>query len=329
LRLLAGHSAAACTVARVESVLQLALNGVLYGFLAWVVLVFVQLSDLFSTLFGLRGAHDYRQRGRQARQRTTEYFLAIPVVLALLIIFALGIDYAGRLLFDKGHVRDGLIVLVVLVFFAFFAGLVIVYLVSRAETPTYATLRSNLIEDAELRLTRTKVEAWRAQLGEIDAKDRQIRLGVRDRAVMRRTRLELREIAERFREVPPAGLDALRAIRLPYAWAYLWRGNALRVVPPLLAVLLVAVGIAITVVDPSQLGIPASFVLAVAVSGFLAVASSRASLASKAAWHAVNLKQRAEAEDLLLELERSTRKGVTGLGDRVTRALQILREQEK
>jgi hypothetical protein len=313
----------------VESVIQLALNGVLYGFLFWVVLLFVQLSDLLSTLFDLRGAHDYRRRGRQARRRTTEYFWAIPVVFALGIGFALGIDYASRLLFDKGYLRDGLIVLVVLLFFAFLAGLIIVYLVSRAETPTYATLRANLIEDAELRLTRSQVDALRAQLGEIDAKQRHIRLGVRDRAVMNRTRAELKRIAENFRAVPPAGLDALRSIRLPYAWAYLWRGNGLRVVPPLLAILLFALGVFVAVFDQRELFVAGGLLVAAAVSAFLAVASARASLAAKAAWHAVHLKQRSEAEDLLIELEKSTRKGVTGLGDRVTRALQILREQEK
>jgi hypothetical protein len=313
----------------VESVIQLALNGVLYGFLLWVVSLFVQLSDLLSTLFDLRGAHDYRRRGRQARRRTTEYFWAIPVVFALGIGFALGIDYASRLLFDKGFVRDGLIVLVVLLFFAFFAGLIIVYLVSRAETPTYATLRATLIEDAEQRLTRGHVDSLRAQLGEIDTKQRHIRLGVRDRAVMSRTRAELKRIAEQFRAVPPAGLVALRSIRLSYAWAYLWRGNGLRVLPPVLATLLFALDVFISVFDHSHLLVAAGLLLAVAVSSFLAVASARASLAAKAAWHAVHLKQRAEAEDLLLEFERSTRKGVTGLGDRVTRALQILREQEK
>jgi hypothetical protein len=43
----------------------------------------------------------------------------------------------------------------------------------------------------------------------------------------------------------------------------------------------------------------------------------------------VYLKQRSEVEDLLIELEKSSRKGVAGLGDRVTRALQILREQQE
>jgi len=70
-------------------------------------------------------------------------------------------------------------------------------------------------------------------------------------------------------------------------------------------------------------------VLGVAVTSGLALTSARASLASKTAWHAVYLKQRSEVEDLLIELEKSSRKGVAGLGDRVTRALQILREQQE
>jgi hypothetical protein len=313
----------------VESLVPLALNILLYAFLAWVLLFALQLSDLFASLVDMRGAHDYRLKRRAAQRRVTEYFWGIPVVFTLVLGFSLGIDYAARLLFDDSRTRDGLIVISILLFVAFAAGIAIVYALGRVDTLSYATLRANLAEDSELRLSGAQIEAFRAQLDEIDVKQRRIRLGVRDTAGMSRTRAELKNLAEGFRAVPPSGLRAMSVIEWKYARAYLWRGNVLRVVPPILSLLAFVLALAIAIVRPENAGLPVALFAAFAVSSLIAVASARASLASKTAWHAVYLKQRAEVEDLLLELEKASRKGVAGLGDRVARALQILREQQE
>lgn len=314
-----------------DSLLEIAFTVLLYCFLVWALFFALQLSDLFASLVDLRGAHDYRLKNRAARRRVTEYFWSIPVVVTLGLFFALGIDYAGRLLFDESRTRDGLIVLSILLFVSFGAGIGIVFALGRAEATSYAVLRENLEEDAGLRLTRAQLETIRTQLDEVDAKQRHIRLGVGDRASMGRTRTELKDLADRFRAVPPSGLQAVGFIGWPYAWAYLWRGNVLRAFAPLLALLsfLLALGIVIAGGDTSYWWLPATLLVAFVVSSGLALVSARASLASKTAWHAVYLKQRTEVEDLLIELEKSSRKGVAGLGDRVTRALQILREQQQ
>ena len=312
-----------------ESLIPLALNILLYAFLAWVLLFALQLSDLFASLVDMRGAHDYRLKRRAAQRRVTEYFWGIPVVFTLVLGFSLGIDYAARLLFDESRTRDGLIVISILLFVAFAAGIAIVYALGRVDSLSYATLRANLAEDSELRLTGAQIEAFRAQLGEIDGKQRRIRLGVRDTASMIRTRAELKKLAEGFRAVPPSGLRAMSAIQWKYAWAYLWRGNFLRVVPPLLALLAFLLAVAISIVSPEYVGFAVALFPAFLVSSLTSLASARASLASKTAWHAVYLKQRTEVEDLLIELEKASRKGVAGLGDRVARALQILREQQE
>lgn len=314
-----------------DSLLEIAFTVLLYCFLVWVLFFALQLSDLFASLVDLRGAHDYRLKNHAARRRVTEYFWSIPVLVTLGLLFALGIDYAGRLLFDESRTRDGLIVLSVLLFVAFGAGIGIVFALGRAEATSYAVLRENLQEDAGLRLTRAQLEVIRAQLDEVDAKQRHIRLGVRDGAGMRRTRTELNDLADRFRAVPPSGLQAVGFIGWPYAWAYLWRGNVLRVFAPILALISMLLSLAI-VIGSGQAALwwlPVALFVAFVVSAGLAIVSARASLASKTAWHAVYLKQRTEVEDLLIELEKSARKGVAGLGDRVTRALQILREQQE
>lgn len=314
-----------------DSLLEIAFTVLLYCFFVWVLFFALQLSDLFASLVDLRGAHDYRLKNRASRRRVTEYFWSIPVVVTLGLFFALGIDYAGRLLFDESRTREGLIVLSILLFVSFGAGIGIVFALGRAEATSYAVLRENLQEDAGLRLTRGQLETMRAQLDEVDAKQRHIRLGVRDRASMHRTRMELKDLADRFRAVPPSGLQAVAFIGWPYAWAYLWRGNVLRAFPPLLALLAFLLSLAIVIAGGDGLlwWLPAALLVAFVVSSALAIVSARASLASKTAWHAVYLKQRTEVEDLLIELEKASRKGVVGLGDRVTRALQILREQQQ
>ncbi len=312
-----------------ESLIPLALNVLLYAFLAWVLLFALQLSDLFASLVDLRGAHDTRLRERTVRRRVTEYFWSIPVIFTLGLGFALGIDYAGRLLFDESRTRDGLITLAILLFVAFGAGIGIVYALSRGESGSYAVLRENLQDDSAARLSPAQLASFRAQLDEVDRKQRHIRLGVQDRAELPRTRAALNSLADQFRAVPPAGLQAVSAIGWRYAWVYLWRGNLLRVIGPVLALLTFALALVICIASRADWWLPVALFVAFAISSLLALTSARASLASKTAWHAVYLKQRSEVEDLLIELEKAARKGVAGLGDRVARALQILREQQQ
>ena len=180
-----------------------------------------------------------------------------------------------------------------------------------------------------MRLSAAQLASFRAQLDDVDKKQRHIRLGVQDRAGLPRTRAALNALADQFRAVPPAGLQAVSAIGWGYAWVYLWRGNFLRVVGPILSLLTFLLSLVIAIVSLDNVWLPVALFVAFAVSSLLALASARASLASKTAWHAVYLKQRTEVEDLLIELEKAARKGVAGLGDRVARALQILREQQQ
>jgi hypothetical protein len=315
----------------VESLFQTGATVVAYGIGLSFVLVFFQVLDFGSSLLDMRGAHDVKLKGREARRRITEYVWSIPVTVTLGLVLALGVDLAGRFFFEDVNIQGGLIVMAVLVLIALSGGLGILFAIIRAETPSYAALRANLLEDIEERVSSAQIDAFRQQLSQIDEKQRYIRFGLRDRARMRRIRGELNGLADGFRARPPVGLAAYRAIRWRVVWAYLWRGNFLRVVNPVIAT---ATFLLLLV---SMVGLGAwelwwllgLVLLGVIVTSGLALASARASLASKTAWHAVYLKQRSEVEDLLIELEKTSRKGVAGLGDRVTRALQILREQQE
>ncbi len=61
----------------------------------------------------------------------------------------------------------------------------------------------------------------------------------------------------------------------------------------------------------------------------LAAGESWSSLERRRRWHAVHRAQREEVDAELQALERRANRGVPGLGERVSRALQILREQDR
>jgi hypothetical protein len=302
-----------------------------YAIAAVVGLAFFQVLDFINSLLDLRTARDSKIGRRAARRRFTEYFWSIPATVTLGLVLALGVDLAGRQFFDYADIPAGLTTMVVALLIALFGGLGIVYAIIRSETLSYAVLRANLEEDLERRDVGKRLAGYREQLEQVDEKHRKIRFGLRDRSTLRRMRERLNQISERFRDVPPVGIEALRSIPWRYAWVYLWRGNLLRVVPPIIAAagVLLLLSTLVATADWAYWWVLLIGFSVLAISSLLALGSARASLASKTAWHAVYLKQRTEVEDLLIELEKATRKGVAGLGDRVARALQILREQQE
>jgi hypothetical protein len=114
----------------------------------------------------------------------------------------------------------------------------------------------------------------------------------------------------------------------PASWsygslAYLAR-NPLRLLPTL-----VAIGVLVlhAASDHDPGWIVAGAVGAV-VSAALAVAEARAVVAAIGSRGRRVREARREIEATIVELRKTTRKGATGLGDRVTRALQILRDQQ-
>lgn len=122
-----------------------------------------------------------------------------------------------------------------------------------------------------------------------------------------------------------AELDAREAARaIPAgrgATAQLWRVTPWRLAPTVLAIVLVGLAAAYWPLVLPALPLPV-------VTYVLALAAARASVAAASARATVHEQQRAEIEELLDRVSRTARKRVAGLGDRVNRALQILREQQ-
>ncbi|MFZ2965104.1 MAG: hypothetical protein WA006_10540 [Rhodoglobus sp.] len=106
------------------------------------------------------------------------------------------------------------------------------------------------------------------------------------------------------------------------ATVQLWRGSPWRLIPAVLALAPFALAVA-----AEPLAAVASLVLP-AVAYVLALAAARASVAAAGARAVVRDSQRAEIDELLREAAKSSRAPVAGLGDRVRKALHILREQQ-
>ena len=301
----------------------------LAGALAWLVLLVLQLSDLAASLLDVRGAHENGKPGRPARRRYSEYVWTIPLVLLTVILLVMGIFIAT---FSVGYQPAYAVPIIIgCVALAILVGIAVVVAMTRGEQYSYGQLLANLTGDSGQRLTAAQVSLFRSQLEEIDGRRRRIHLGFRDRADVAWLRAELDDLAAAFRVVPPTGLGAVSAVRLQTAHTYLWRGNVIRLVPAFLALLVFGCMVSSVVVSGDAAALPVAMftIVPVIVSYLVALPSARFALAAKVVWHAVNQKQRADAVDRIEEFERSSRKGVTGLGDRVARALQILRDQQE
>ena len=153
----------------------------------------------------------------------------------------------------------------------------------------FAAVRTELLEAPGRKLTTEDIESWRDQIAALDA----------------------REVARSV----PAGRSAT---------LQLWRFTPWRLIPALLALAHILFVVFLPVV-------PFAVVLALplpVIAYVLALAAARASVAAASARAAVHEAQREEIDQLLDTVARASRKRVAGLGDRVNRALQILREQQ-
>jgi hypothetical protein len=153
----------------------------------------------------------------------------------------------------------------------------------------YVRLRDDLVDLAEARLSHEQLDEFRGRLAELD-------------------------VTEAARAVP-AGRSATEQ---------LWRGTPWR-----LALVVIALAPFLLLAWSMQSPLVLIALLLPAMSYLLALAAARASVAAAGARSVVHDQQRAEIVDLLDLATRSSRAPVAGLGDRVRRALQILREQSE
>ena len=267
----------------------------------WLLVALFQLGDVMTVFLDSRTARDRDVPGRIARERTNELFWVVPVAAVVALGIGVGIDQAGRYAqlieaVPGGGVRLGTLDLATL----FLLGLTVIVVgiaaltlaaVAATDHISYSALRREMREYEDERITPKQLDRFKRRLTRVD----------------RRTR---------SRAQPKLFLLTTPSI--------------LR-----LAAILVGIGVVVTVavavsMHPSARTSALVWVSLVApvLSALLALLGIRFGLTSDAAWRRVYVHQRMDILKLLDGFERSTRKRVPGLGDRVANALKILGRQQ-
>lgn len=257
----------------------------------WLLALSLQLADLGTARF------DARLLARGARTVVRLHAVAWVVPLAALVVvgLGLGLDWEARLLFDERDPLAAVVVAIVMLVGLVAAWLAITVAATRPAVDSYRALRDELMDVAGTRVQQERLDEMRARLSGIDDD--------RDRT-------------------PPSPTASTRTVAL---WVF---RRPQRVLPPLAAVLLLVLASVAAAEHPGRGWTIAVAAVAVVLSTVLAIAGARASLVLLNAVRDAQVEYRAEVVHLLAEAEKISKKPVAGLGERVSRALQILREQQ-
>ena len=261
------------------------------AFGVWLVALSFQLADLGTARFDAR----LLARGTRTVVRLHPVAWVIPLAALAVVGLGLGLDWEARLLFDDGEPLAAVVVAILMLVGLVAAWLAITVAATRPAADSYRALRDELIDVAGTRVQQERLDEMRARLAAIDD--------------------------DRARTPPPHTASTAAVIR----WVF---QRPQRVLPVLAGVLqLVVVSIAVAE-NPGREVTLAAAIVAVILSTVLAIAGARASLLLLNAVRDTQIEYRAEVAHLLGEAEKSSKKPVAGLGERVSRALQILREQQ-
>jgi hypothetical protein len=268
----------------------------------WLLVALFQLGDVATVFLDSRTARDRDVPGRIARERTNELFWIVPVAALVALGIGIGIDQAGRYVAEQQSLSPGhsyslgtveLATLFLLGLAVLVVGIAALALAAVAATDpiSYSALRREMREYEDERITPKQFDRFKRRLARVD----------------RRTR---------SRAQPTAFLLTTPSI--------------LR-----LATILVGIAVVVTVAIAASLHPSAQAsslvwlsIVAPVLSAILAILGIRLGLSSDAAWRRVYAHQRTDILKLIDGFERSTRKRVPGLGDRVARALRILGRQQ-
>ncbi|WP_403020080.1 hypothetical protein [Salinibacterium sp. GXW1014] len=265
-------------------------DATLWLLVLWLSALVFQVADVGTAWYDVRSA---RTRNVQfARRRAHEVFWVVPAAALSALIPAFGIAVGAGLVLDQEWQLAGGVLLALAVILVVAVGLVVglVRLLTR-DVQGYGVLRMRVKDAKARKVTKDDIARWRAELEVIDARE-----SVRHE-----------DIARWLRLIPIVfGVLALAA-----AWVAI--GQDLR-----------ADGSSVTAWP--LLGLAA--LIPPAASAVLAARGARLSLRARAAWGVVNGRQREQLVQAIEVLERRANRGVTGLSDRVNRALSILREQQ-
>jgi hypothetical protein len=258
----------------------------------WLVAFSTQLADFATARFD----HLRLARGVRTRMRLHPVAWVFPAAGIALVVAAVGVDWSTRLFFDDPSQipAAALVTFSTVVVLVAVAAIVTVVVVS-PPTDSFRLVRDELIELTGVRLHQDQVDEFHARVAAIDA------------ASKRRRSSDATTI--------PAAVQS--AVRAPQ-----------RLIAPAIS-LAVAVVALVDVANSRVLPwVILVAVLTVVASFILGIVAARASVALRMSVRSTQEVYRRELVSLIVEAEKSSKKRVAGLGDRVTRALSILREQQ-
>ena len=280
-----------------------------------------QLGDVATVFLDSRTARDRDVPGRIARERRNELFWIVPVAALLALGIGIGIDQAGRYLSPGSSYRLGTLELATL----FLLGLAVLVVgiaalalaaVAATDPISYSALRREMRECEDERITPTQFDRFKRRLARVD---RRTRSRAQPTAFLLTTPSILRLTAVLVGIAVVVTVAIAQSLQPSALQPSALQPSALQPsAEHLTAQLLTAETAALVWVA----------IVAPVLSAILAAVGIRIGSSSDAAWRRVYARQRIDILKLLDGFERSTRKRVPGLGDRVARALRILGRQQ-
>jgi hypothetical protein len=259
----------------------------------WLIGLSTQVADYATARFD----HLRLARGVRTRVRLHPVAWFVPVAGLALVITAMGVDWGTRMFFaNPSQIPAAVLITLstVVVIIAIVSTITVV--VVRAPADSFRLVRDELIELAGVRLHQDQVDEFHARVSAIDASSK-------DRQTSDATTI-------------PSALQLI--VRTP-----------LRLLAPVISIAVASAAIVDLVTDPARPWVLVVALVTVAISVSLGVVAARASLALRTAVRSTQDVYRRELIGLIVEAEKSSKKRVAGLGDRVARALSILREQQE
>lgn len=260
------------------------------GFAIWLLAFCLQLADLGTARFDARRL----ARGRSTTVRLHPVAWIVPVAAIAIVAVLFGVVVISAFALE-GNVLGVVMVATILVTIIVSTWFVITDAATRPAADSYRAIRDELIDLGGTRVWQEWLDELRQRLDDID------------------------DATDRAKE--PVAVSLSSAMR----WVLL---RPQRLLAPLLSVAVLVVAIIVAVEHPALVVYVVVAVVALAATCLLAIASAHASLTLIAAVRDAQVRHRGEVVHLLAEAEKTSKKRVAGLGDRVARALEILRQQQ-
>ncbi|MGV8911822.1 MAG: hypothetical protein ACOH14_04320 [Rhodoglobus sp.] len=258
----------------------------------WLIAFSTQVADYATARFD----HLRLARGVRTRVRLHPVAWVVPVAAVALVVTAVGVDWSTRLFFaDPVQIPAALLIALSTVVVVVSVVAIVTVVVVRPPADSYRLARDELVVLAGVRMHQDQVDEFHARVAAIDTASKD------------RTSSDASTISAAL----------LLVAKTPR-----------RLIAPVVSLMVAIAAAADVFTHPDRPWVLVLGLLSVFASVTFAIVAARASLALHTAVRSTQEIYRRELVGLIAEAEKSSKKRVAGLGDRVARALSILREQQ-